>query len=305
MMEERRLTPYDFAPTAPPPGDYLRPPWLTAPAPRSLRGATVMLWLALGVEAFLAVLSIAAYALRLHVIRSFEIGAPLSTQAIQSSDAFVRAIALLSTPMLLAVLVILLVWVHEARKNLEAFRAGPFRFSPGLAVGSFLIPVVNFWWPYLVVREIWKGSDTALPPFWPESSTTRRGSPLVAGWWAAFLLNDLFAVIVNEFLVFTRGDSDISHFRMGAQLLIAGRVLRIVSVALTAALAYRVLRRQNALARQMAQTPGWFTPPPGAFSPPSGSFTAPPGAFTAPPGPVAAAPAPPPAAPPPWGFVNE
>ena len=94
------------------------------------------LWLALGVEAFFAVLSIAAYALRLHVITSIETGAPLSQQTVVSSDHFVRIVAQLSVPMLIIVLVILLVWVRDARKNLEAFRAGPFLYSPGMAVGS-------------------------------------------------------------------------------------------------------------------------------------------------------------------------
>jgi hypothetical protein len=268
MDDYSRPTFHEYAPTAPPPGDYLRPPWLSARPPHSLLGVTLLLWLALGVEAFLAVLSIAAYGLRLHVIKLIETAAPLSRQTVVSSNDFVRRIALLSTPMLLIVFVVLLVWVYEARKNLEAFRAGPFAHSRGMAVGSFFIPFVSLWWPYLVVQEIWKGSDPGLPPFRPESFAARRGSPLVAVWWVAFLANTVFAGVVNEILVATRGDSGLSHLRLDAQLLIASRVLRIVSVVLTTALAHRVLRRQDALARQMAPAPGTFAPPaPGTFAP--------------------------------------
>ena len=249
----------DPALAAPPPYRALAaaPPYpgLAATRPRSLRGVTVTLWLALGVEAFFAVLSIAAYALRIHVIASFQSGAPVSLQTAVSSDRFVNTIALLSIPMLIIVLVILLVWVHEARKNLDAFPSGPLRFSPGMAVGSFLIPVVSLWWPYLVMREIWRGSDPGAPPLRPEPLTPRRGSPLVVWWWVAFLVNDVFAVVVTEILVFTRGDASLSRLRWTAELLIVSRLLRIVSAALTALLAYYVLRRQGARGRWLPPTP--------------------------------------------------
>ncbi len=163
-----------------------------------------------------------------------------------------RIVAALSIPMFIIILVILFVWVYEARKNLESFRAGPFRFSPGLAVGSFLIPIANLWLPYLVLQEIWKGGDPGLPPFSPEPFGTRRGSRVVVVWWVAFLLNDLFAVAVTELLAFTRGDLSLSHFRVAAELHIASNVIGIVSAALTAVLAYHVLRRQEALRLQVA-----------------------------------------------------
>jgi hypothetical protein len=288
---------------------YLPRPPLAA-APRSLRGVTMVLWLALGVETFFAVLSIAAYALRLHVIRSIETGAPLTLQTVRSSDHFVRIVAQLSIPMLIVVLVILLVWVHAARKNLDSFRAGPFRFSPALSVWSFIIPVASLWWPYLVLREIWKGSDPGLAPFSPEPFGTRRGSPLVGLWWGAFLVNDLFAVCVGEIAVATRSSQGLGHLRLLAQLYIASRVLRIASVALTAIVASRILRRQEALGGQprsapaapqtwpsaQALEPSWPPVPPTWQTVPAPAPAMPPPMYVAPPPApaVAAPPAPPP-----------
>ena len=104
-----------------------------------------------------------------------------------------HVVAELSIPMIIIVQIILLVWVHEARKDLEAFRSEPFRFSSAFAVWSFIIPFANFWLPYLVLREIWKGSDPGLAPFSPEPFWTRRGSPLVVAWWVVFLVNNCLA----------------------------------------------------------------------------------------------------------------
>jgi Domain of unknown function (DUF4328) len=300
-----------------------RPPLATAP--KSLRGVTMVLWLALGIEAFFAVLSIAAYALRLHVIRSIETGAPLTVQTVRSSDNFVRVTAQLSIPMLIAVLVVLLVWVHAARRNLDSFRSGPFRFSPALSVWSFIIPVASLWWPYLVLREIWRGSDPALAPFSPEPFWTRRGSPLIGLWWGAFLVNDLFAVCVGEFAVATRSAQSLGHLRLLAQLYIASHVLRIVSVALSAVVAHRILRRQEALGTQPRSAPAgmqqttwqsaqaletswppvpavWQTPPvPAAWqTPPASAPPMPPPVLTAPAPAMTTPPAPPPTTRPPW-----
>jgi len=47
----------------------------------------------------------------------------------------------------------------------------------------------------------------------------------------------------------------LSSLRLSAELAIASYVLRAVSVALTGVVAYRVLRRQNALTAQMTAPP--------------------------------------------------
>jgi hypothetical protein len=243
---------------ATPSGEHAQNPAI-APPPRSLRGVTVTLLLALGVETLISVLSIAAFGQRLHVLTLIETGMAVSRDTLVSSDDFVRSVSLLSLPMFVVVLVLLLVWVHAARKNLEAFRPGPFDYTPGMAVGSFFIPFVSFWWPCLVMREIWKGSDPGLPPFDREPFTARRMSPLVVIWWIAFLAHGLMGLIV--FAVGTDANaSTLSGLRLAAQVQIASRVLRLAEVALTAVLAYRVMRREDALQRQLVPSAGALQP---------------------------------------------
>jgi hypothetical protein len=68
--------------------------------------------------------------------------------------------------------VITLVWVHASATT--AARLGlPAKRSPGWAVGGFLIPVVDLWWPYQSVRDLF-------PPGHP----ARR---VVVQWWAQYL----------------------------------------------------------------------------------------------------------------------
>lgn len=72
----------------------------------------------------------------------------------------------------LAIGILLLMWcyqVHDARR-------GAAGFSPGMAVGGWLIPVANFFLPPLIVRSAWKATVGA------------GGGLLVLGWWLCWIV---------------------------------------------------------------------------------------------------------------------
>ena len=63
------------------------------------------------------------------------------------------------SPVQLAALIVVLVWVHQAASAAAALGV-PARRSPGWAVGAWFIPVVNLWWPCQSLRDL-------LPPGHP------------------------------------------------------------------------------------------------------------------------------------------
>lgn len=72
----------------------------------------------------------------------------------------------------LAIGVLLLMWcyqVHDARRGVAGF-------SPGMAVGGWLIPVANLFLPPLIVRSAWKATVGA------------GGGLLVLGWWLCWIV---------------------------------------------------------------------------------------------------------------------
>src|SRR5438093_12382214 len=52
-----------------------------------------------------------------------------------------------------------LTWLQRAYRNLPALHATELRYTPGWAVGSWFIPLVNLFAPHQVVSELWKASD--------------------------------------------------------------------------------------------------------------------------------------------------
>jgi len=95
-------------------------------------------------------------------------------------------LAATQTLLLLATAVAFLMWIYQARKNVRALGVRRPTFASEWAVLAFLVPLVNFFRPYQVVREIWQASDpTNLDPF---NWRTLPVSPLVPVWWGLVAL---------------------------------------------------------------------------------------------------------------------
>lgn len=76
-------------------------------------------------------------------------------------------------------LVVLLVWSHRATTNARVLGQHTTH-SPGWAIGAWLVPIVNFWYPYQVVRDLL-----------PEGHPQRRQVGL---WWITYLVGSFLAL---------------------------------------------------------------------------------------------------------------
>ncbi len=91
--------------------------------------------------------------------------------------------------------ILFLVWIHRVSENLRFLGALGQRFSPGWAVGSWFVPLVNLFRPYQVMGEIWRGSDPDLRSVgridWKYGSST----PLLGWWWGLWVTFGLVGVV--------------------------------------------------------------------------------------------------------------
>jgi hypothetical protein len=77
--------------------------------------------------------------------------------------------------------VLFLVWMYRAAVVARGFGL-PARRSPALAILSFVIPIVNLWWPYQSTCDL-------LPPGHP-------GRHVVGRWWATWLTSSLLVPLL-------------------------------------------------------------------------------------------------------------
>jgi Domain of unknown function (DUF4328) len=79
-----------------------------------------------------------------------------------------------------------LVWFHRAYTNLIALGREPLPYSPGWAIGAWLVPFLNLVRPKRMMDIVWRGSDPDRP--WPDGFWRNRPvHALVHWWWAVFV----------------------------------------------------------------------------------------------------------------------
>jgi hypothetical protein len=108
-----------------------------------------------------------------HWQRQISMGVTVERPALVASDGLVLLWSRIAIVVTAATGLAFPMWLYRANQNLRAFRAEALDFTPGQAVGSFFIPLINFVRPYAVLSEVWRASDPNLPP----SSPTAFGRP--------------------------------------------------------------------------------------------------------------------------------
>ncbi|MFI5534183.1 DUF4328 domain-containing protein [Kitasatospora sp. NPDC051853] len=96
----------------------------------------------------------------------------------------VPAMTLLSAVSLVAVIC----WLRRCRLNAEAFAPGTHRYSPGFAIGGWLIPVAMLWIPRRVTLDVRRASGLAGRAW------------LVEGWWWTRLVKVVVALLATRSL---------------------------------------------------------------------------------------------------------
>jgi hypothetical protein len=77
------------------------------------------------------------------------------------------------------------VWMHNAYRNLPALGVGGLTWSPGWAAGAWFVPIANLFVPYLVARELWRGSSGGRRSF-------------LALWWPTWLASWVLLLLAFE-----------------------------------------------------------------------------------------------------------
>ncbi|MFI8948096.1 DUF4328 domain-containing protein [Streptomyces sp. NPDC053750] len=108
--------------------------------------------------------------------------------------------------LLVVVAVLWVCWFRRMRQNAEAFAPGRIRYSPGLAVGSWFIPVVNVFMPKQIANDIWtattgrpKGAGRWLMHTWWWLWLAQLATELSAyrSWDEAETADDAMGIILN------------------------------------------------------------------------------------------------------------
>ncbi|MGD9792570.1 MAG: DUF4328 domain-containing protein [Acidimicrobiia bacterium] len=227
-----------------------------------------------------------ALAHRLQALRDLE-----SIDALDQADKQVQGAVVLVGLLMAATLVLLIVWMFRAAKNVQALSRTGASWGPRWAIGAWFVP--GAWWllPFIVAAEIYRGSAPERTVGFEWRKT--KGSPLVwlwmACWVAACLAWIIFPRDLDNPLTLeeTLRDQRTYGFVIAVLLLLAAVFAIGFIRATTARFGEALINAQQAAmsqAAQMAPAPsGYSTYVPGMSGVPVGTAVPTPGGFVPPP----------------------
>jgi uncharacterized protein DUF4328 len=146
--------------------------------------------------------------------------------------------------MVVPIAVLTMIWMFRMATNLRKLGRQGQTWVPGWAVGAWFVPpCVIYAVPWLMFKELWKGSDPAVPPGDP---TWKNGhvSPIVTWWWVLYGLIGTFGILVNigNVQVIRNGETIQKRAQRLSDAVSAGVVFSVL--AMVATVVYILLVRQ-------------------------------------------------------------
>jgi hypothetical protein len=172
-----------------------------------------------------------------------------------AADDLVASIVWIRIALLVVTGVVFLFWLYRARLNSETICEVAHQRSRGWVVGSWICPIVNLWFPYQVVSDVWKASNPDTPRQIEILKTERMGSlRFVSGsaqlgfWWACWAASFVIDRVAAK-VIYDADDPTKEMFRAVA----IAETLVMVLIAVSGVLIIMVMR----------QITRWQSPPQG------------------------------------------
>jgi hypothetical protein len=197
-------------------------------------------WLRLALAAFVVVGTASTVAL---LWLQAGASSPDSTvRRLETAQDAARALWVVQVVLMVAIGVLVVAWLRRLAANHVALARPGTRFAtPGWATGAWLLWFVL---PVLVVRELWKGSDPAVPegsPAWRDVPT----GPVIGAWFATFVVGVLVTNVTVDAL--SAGTLlEVDRLATLARWRSAATAALVVSAALLRRLARSLTTRQQA-----------------------------------------------------------
>lgn len=176
-------------------------------------------------------------------------------RAVSPSGLFVESpvLAGLSTAALFAFLasaVAVVVWFRAAFDNAAALGASDLRFSPGWAIGGWILPIANLFIPKKIADDVWRASDPALPV---QAGARWKFEPVPARlhiWWTLWVVQLISSRVADQIAARALVNRNLSDYRFGIGLQGASAILLALAGVLLIWIIAGISARQDARARE-------------------------------------------------------
>jgi hypothetical protein len=209
-----------------------------------LGGRVRLAVLALSFAALLAAAAIGFGLAELNVIDRIQAGEPVSDADLTAIDDRNLGMAIVGFAVWIFAAAAFIRWLHAAYFNVDVVAAAERRYGHGWAIGSWFVPILNFWRPKQIVNDIWRagGRDVQdAQPGW-----------LLLSWWGLWLFCDVVLRIAGG----RYGGADTpEEWRTGTIIFLVGDGLSLIAAFLAIAVVRSSTDRLDGRAAAKAAPP--------------------------------------------------
>lgn len=144
-----------------------------------LRYAILFQWVVVGVSLIALASRVAEYTM----LQNMAAGGKVPPAQVEASDWRQEVIGSTQLVLILLAFIALALWAYRAYENLHRLHKAPQpRHSEGAAGWGWFVPIMNLWYPYQVMKDIWHLTQRYAQP--DEAPRYERDHGLIGGWWA-------------------------------------------------------------------------------------------------------------------------
>jgi hypothetical protein len=173
--------------------------------------------------------------------RAIMAGHPVSADAFELLDRRAHQIDMVSLGILGLGAVMFFMWTYRVASNVR----GRIDFSPGWAVGSYFVPILNLSQPYRSLADVWDASD----PDPTADPSAPRSHALLLAWWLVWLGSSWVTLALTRTTEVETAEQWVTRLHMRFIPL----AVDAIAVALALAVVWKLTARQEA--RAMAVMP--------------------------------------------------
>jgi hypothetical protein len=215
-------------------------PAVLAPVRGRAIGAVLGLCLSVAVQVAFIGVNVWRYAL----VEQVENGEEVSASALDRHDAVYQALTFTVIGAIVITAVLFIIWLFRVRANAEVISDRPHRSGRPWLVFSWVVPLVNLWWPKMMVDDIWLASD----PRFVNAPESKR-SWLVRGWWLSWVLYLILERVVARMQDRSSDVATLQNATIGVMVVAS---VGILAAALAVFVVLRLSQIQDARGRELA-----------------------------------------------------
>ncbi|MDQ2793256.1 MAG: DUF4328 domain-containing protein [Bacteroidota bacterium] len=148
-----------------------------------IRYAILFQWIVVGAS----LLTLASTVMEYLMMRKMAAGIKVPHAQVEASDWRQQATGGTQLVLVLLAFIALVLWAHRAYANLHRLHKTPRpRHSEGAGGWGWFIPIMNLWYPYQVLKDLWVLTQRYAQP--DEAIRYERDNSLIGGWWVLRLV---------------------------------------------------------------------------------------------------------------------